>query len=623
MSTRNTPDTGTPREAAGRPAPDTGVPLHLNGKPDGKAARFGAKVRPKDTRGTVARLWGFTRGHRSALLGIFALSAGASLVPVVSPLLIGRIIDAIEVREPIVTLIVVLVAVYLGGYLSHFLQGFITASVGQRTVCGIRLRLFESMEQLPLAFFDRHQHGDLMSRITNDVQNISTSITDSLVQIMVYVFSIGGALVVMLSLSVPLTLVALLGVALILGFTRFITARTRPLFLRQQTVLGQLNGHVEESVSGLALVKAFGREQAMIDTFEAANGQYRETAVKALVWSGLLMPFTNVISNLSFVNVAVVSGLMASQGLIGVGLVSSFLLYSRQFIRPFVDIASIYNLLQSALAGAERVFEVMDETPEPPDAADALACEHPRGDISIEHVSFGYEPGHPVLRDVSLEVPAGTRVAIVGATGSGKTTLINLLTRFYDVDEGRILLDGHDLREYRMADLRRAFGSVLQDPSLISATVTENICYGRSFETPEQAREAARRAAIAADADGFIQRLPQGYDTVLEGGGAALSQGERQLLTIARAFVADAPILILDEATSSVDTLTERTIRAAMLELTRGRTSFVIAHRLSTVRDSDLIVVIDQGCIVEQGTHEELLALGGRYAQMWRTQSGE
>ena len=358
-----------------------------------RSLRYGEKVRPRDGRATIRRLRGFTRGHRGALLGIFALGGGCALAPVLSPLLVGHAIDAISLHGPLAVTLGLLLAVYVGGYLANFLQGFIMASVGQRIVRDIRLRLFAGMERLPLTFFDRRQHGDLMSRISNDVDNISTTLAESLAQMMVYAFSIGGALAAMLSLNVLLTGVTLVAVVLILGFSRLITSRTRPLFLRQQRVLGQLNGHIEESVSGLALVKAFNREQAMVATFERANEQYRDTAVRALVWSGLLMPFTNVINNLSFLNVAVVSGLLASQGIIGVGLISSFLLYSRQFTRPFVDIANIYNRLQSALAGAERVFEVMDEAPEPSDTAGALPLEHPRGDIAIEHVSFGYEPG--------------------------------------------------------------------------------------------------------------------------------------------------------------------------------------------------------------------------------------
>lgn len=330
------------------------------------------------------------------------------------------------------------------------------------------------------------------------------------------------------------------------------------------------------------------------------------------------MPLTNVINNVSYVAISIISGILAVNRQISIGMISSFLLYTRQFSRPFVDIANIYNNFQTAVAGAERIFEILDEQPEPEDKPDALPLVSPRGDIELSHVAFGYTSETPILKDVSLCVPAGTKTAIVGPTGAGKTTIINLLTRFYDVSGGAILLDGHDLREYRMCDLRRCFGVVLQDTALFAESVRDNIRYGRENVSQEEVERAARMAG----ADTFIRRLPKGYDTILTQGGAELSQGERQLLTIARAVLADAPILILDEATSSVDTVTEQKIRRAMLAITEGRTSFIIAHRLSTIRDSDLIVLIEDGKIAEQGTHEELMRLNGRYASMYLTQMG-
>ena len=457
-----------------------------------------------------------------------------------------------------------------------------------------------------------------MSRLTNDVDNISTTISDSLTQLMMQGFSILGVLIAMLMLNLPLTLVALISVVLVFVLTRTVTRRTRKLFKEQQVVLGKLNAEVEEGISGMTMVKAFNREDDMYAQFEADNDQFRRVATRALIWSGYLMPLMNVINNLSYIAVATVSGVMAANGLITVGVISSFLLYSRQFARPFTDIANIYNTFQTAVAGAERIFEIFDQDSEPADVPNALPLERPRGDVELDHVTFGYDPNAPVLRDVSVKIPAGTRAAIVGATGAGKTTIISLLTRFYDVNGGRILLDGHDLREYRRADLRRAFGVVLQDTALFEMSVMDNIRYGHA----DAPRESVEAAARAAGADSFIRRLPNGYDTVLGQDGGTLSQGERQLITIARAILADAPILILDEATSSVDTLTEQKIRRAMLNMTRGRTSFIIAHRLSTIRDSDVIILIEDGGIAEMGSHDELMALNGRYARMYNTQTG-
>ncbi len=582
------------------------------------SSRTAVVVKPKDMRGTLKRLWDITRGHRRGLGWVFVLSALASGSAVLSPLLIGEAVNALYGGEPVALALMLLAGLYVGDWLVRFLQGFIMAGLGQRVVCHIRKALFGVMKSLPLAFFDRSQRGDLMSRLTNDVDNISTTISDSLTQLMMQGFTILGVLLAMLLLNLPLTLVALVSVALVFVLTRTVTRRTRKLFKEQQVVLGKLNAEVEEGISGMTMVKAFNREADMYAQFEADNDKLRRVATRALIWSGYLMPLMNVINNLSYIAVATVSGVMAANGLITVGVISSFLLYSRQFARPFNDIANIYNIFQTAVAGAERIFEIFDQDAEPADAPYALALERPRGDVELDHVTFGYDPAEPVLRDVSVRIPAGTRAAIVGATGAGKTTIISLLTRFYDVDGGRILLDGHDLREYRRADLRRAFGVVLQDTALFEMSVLDNIRYGHA----EASRERVIAAATAAGADSFIRRLPNGYDTVLGQEGGTLSQGERQLITIARAMLADAPILILDEATSSVDTLTEQKIRRAMLNMTRGRTSFIIAHRLSTIRDSDVIILIEDGGIAEMGNHDELMALGGRYARMYNTQTG-
>ncbi|MDR2606664.1 MAG: ABC transporter ATP-binding protein/permease [Oscillospiraceae bacterium] len=598
----------------GAPPPVRNGQGNFGGMNRGKPAE-----KPNNLQGTLLRLWRLTEGHRGGLGWIMLLSAFASASTILSPLLIGNAINALDMGEiSLGFIIALLMALYVGDWLVRFLQQFFMASIGQKIILHIREVMFSVLKILPIAFFDKRQHGELMSRLTNDVDNISSTISDSLSQLMIYAFTIVGVLTIMLISNVQLTLVACGSVVLVFILTKIVTTHTGKLYKAQQAYLGALNGQVEESVSGLNMVKAFCREQAMIEQFEGNNIKYRDTATRAIIWSGYLMPLTTVINNLSFVSIAVVSGVMAAKGVITIGLISSFLLYSKQFSRPFVDIANIYNNFQSAVAGAERIFEILDEPPEPPDSADSLPLSAPRGDIEFRGVTFGYEPACPILKDFSLSVKAGTSVAIVGPTGSGKTTIINLLTRFYDVNGGSIVLDGHDLRDYRIHELRNAFGIVLQDSSLFGVSVRDNISYGHE-NIP---LSAIKSAAIAAGADGFIQRLPDGYDTILRQGGGELSQGERQLLTIARAMLVNAPILILDEATSSVDTMTEQKIRSAILKITEGRTSFIIAHRLSTIRDSDVIIVINDGKILEFGTHDKLMEMDGSYASMYRTQVG-
>ena len=587
--------------------------------PGGPRGLKGPAEKPRDLKGVLRRLFSLAAGDMGALAAALVLSGVATLSATFAPLVIGQAVAAVSSERPVWGPAVLLLAIYGGDALVRFVQHWLMASAGQNVVRRLRVALFAAMKDLPLAFFDRHTHGELMSRLANDVDAVSMTVSSSLSMLVTQILSLLGVLWAMLSLSVPLTAISLCGSLAVAALVRLIAARSRRLFARQRAALGELNGLVEESVSALSVVRAFGREAALEARFDELNERLREAGTGAQICSGVLMPAANVVSNVCYLVLAVACGLLAVRGSVSIGLVTSFLLYSRQFTRPFVGIANVYNDFQSAVAGLERVFQILDEPPEPPDAPDALPLESARGDVEFCGVTFGYDPARSVLKNVSLKVPAGARVALVGPTGAGKTTLVNLLARFYDATEGSVLLDERDVRAYKRADLRKAFSFVLQEATFTEGTVREAIACGRSDASDEDVLAAAR----AAEASSLIERLPNGLDTPIGEGGAQLSQGERQLLAIARAICAARPVLVLDEATSSVDTRTEQRIHRAMREAMKGRTAFIIAHRLSTIRDCDLIVVLNQGEIAEQGTHDQLLAENGLYARMYRAQTGE
>ena len=594
----------------------------------GALARGAPRVRPRTLLRTVSRIWSYFGGERKGIVIVAVFILFDSALGMTVPFLIGKGIDAIGgaaaaaviggASLPLAVAAAALLAAYLGGALLQMLEGWIMAGVSQRMVRNVREGFFDKMQRLPLSFFDTRPHGDVMSRLTNDVDAVSVTLSQSAVQLMSGVVVVAGTLTIMFSLNPVMAVASLVPVPLVFALTASISRRTRRLFKAQQNALGALNGHIEETVSGIQAVKAFGREAESRERFAEINEKLRRDGTRAQIWTGFLMPMMNVIGNLGFAAVAVAGGFMAVRGMISVGLIATFISYSRQFVRPLNDIANTWNTLMSAVAGAERVFEVLDEQEEPADRPGATELIRPRGDVEFRAVSFGYRPDVPVLREVSLSAPAGTVTAIVGRTGAGKTTIVNLLCRFYEVSAGEILIDGTDIRNYTRASLRRAFAVVLQDGWLFSGTVRDNILYGR----PGASEEDVRRAAALAGADHAIERLPLGYDTELVESGGNLSQGQRQLIAIARAALAAPTLLVLDEATSSVDARTELRIQHGMIELMKGRTSFLIAHRLSTIRDADTVLVVDAGKIVERGSPEELAARDGYFRKLSETQRG-
>lgn len=519
----------------------------------------------------------------------------------------------------LVKILLVLAGIYLAGVVATYIQYILLNKIGQNTVTRMRTDLFKKMEQLPIKYFDTHQHGDLMSRYTNDIDQISTALTDSLSDMLSSALMLVGIFALMIYISPILTLVTLITVPLMFISAKLIVKRSRKYFKAQQETLGEVNGYIEEMISGQKVIKVFGHERKVEADFDVINQNLKGKSEKAQFYSGMMMPVMQNLNTLNYVIITIVGALLAIFRGFDVGGLAAFLQYSRQFGRPINELASLYNSIQAAIAGAERIFQVIDEDPEQGDALDAVSLRNVKGDLEMKDVYFGYKPEKLILKGVSLHATPGTKIALVGETGAGKTTILNMLPRFFDIKSGEITIDGISTRNIRREDLRRSMAIVLQDTHLFTGTVRENIRFGRLDATDEEVVQAAKLTA----AHSFIKRLPQGYDTILENDGANLSQGQRQLLNIARAAVADPPILLLDEATSNIDTRSELLIQKGLDQLMEGRTSLIIAHRLSTVMNADRILVMDRGQIIEQGSHKELLEMKGKYYSLYQEQFEE
>ncbi|KPL79134.1 multidrug ABC transporter ATP-binding protein [Ornatilinea apprima] len=575
--------------------------------------------KPRDARIAVNRLLAYLLPHRAALIGVFALTLFYTAFSLAGPYLMGVAIDQFIANKDLSGLgrvVLLMLGAYTVAWLSQVFADFVMAGISQKALQKIREDLFRHLQTLELHFFDQNPHGELMSRLTNDIDAINRAVSQNVTQLISNVLTVIGIMVMMLVLNVWLALAALLVIPLIMLLTARIASSTRSGFRDLQKGLGDLNATVEETISGQRVVTAFGRTESVRSVFNEKNESLYHASVKANTLAFLMMPITNVMGNLAVAILASLGGVLAINGLITVGAIAAFINYTQRFMQPIRSMANLYNTIQSALAGAERVFDILDRQPELMDAPGATPLEQIKGDVRFENVNFHYVEGVPVIKNMSLHASPGQTIALVGPTGAGKTTIVNLLTRFYDIQSGSIQIDGRAIDQVQKDSLRRQLGIVLQDTYLFTGTVMENIRYGRLDASDEEVYQAARLAS----ADTFIHRLPQGYQTQLSERGSNLSQGQRQLLAIARAILADPAILILDEATSSVDTRTEAKIQKGLLELMKGRTSFVIAHRLSTIREADQVLVIKDGEIIERGSHNELLDLGGFYNHLYLSQ---
>ncbi|MGI6435550.1 MAG: ABC transporter ATP-binding protein [Syntrophomonadaceae bacterium] len=620
----------------------------------GRRGAMGMPVqKARDFKGTMKRLAYYLQPQQSRFAVVFFLAIASTVFSIAGPKIMGlattklgegvwaryqrdlQVQQALDNNMPlhlieqlrqqpvagfdfdyIARILLLLVGLYLFSALLSYIMAYIMAGVSQETVFQMRNDVKDKLDRLPLRYFDQQTHGEILSRVTNDMDNIANTLQQSLTQLITSLVTVIGIIIMMLSISPLMTLIAFVTLPVSVAVTARVARYSHKYFAAQQKCLGELNGHVEEMYAGHKIVKVFGHEEESVAKFKEINQRLYTVGWKAQFMSGFIFPALNFVNNIGYVVVCVVGGLLVAQRVIAIGDIQAFMQYIRQFTHPIVQVANIANILQSTVASAERVFDILDEEEQVPEPLDAAVIPFPKGRVRFEQVRFGYGDGPPLMEDLNINVEAGQTVAIVGPTGAGKTTLVNLIMRFYEVQGGRITVDGVDIRDIRRGDLRTMFGMVLQDAWLFNGTIRDNIAYGREGAVMEEIENAAR----AAHAHHFIMTLPDGYDTVLNEEASNISQGQKQLLTIARAILADPAILILDEATSNVDTRTEFLIQKAMGHLMQGRTSFVIAHRLSTIRDADLILVMNEGAIVEQGTHRGLLAQDGFYAELYNSQ---
>lgn len=582
----------------------------------GRGQRMGGPAeKAKNQRETLSRVWHYVKQQKIGLFFSILFVIASTFLSLAGPYMIGHIIDDYIMKKDIngtIRLGIVLAVIFTVASILTWLQTYVMIHVAMKTIRTLRLELFQKLQTLTLRFFDQRALGDLMSRVTNDIDNLNTALAQSVTQIVSSILTVIGVSIAMFTLSWPLAIVTLIIIPLIVFTTKQIIKRSSKNYAERQRDLGKLNGYIEEMITGSEVLTLFGKEQQTIDTFHQQNENLRNSAQRAEITSGLLGPINNFMNNLGLAVVIGTGAFLAVKSIVTVGIIAAFVTYTRQFFRPLNQLSNLLNTFQSAIAGAERVFEILDEPSEVADKPNAIKTASLKGDVVFKQVSFSYESNKPVLKNIDFHAKAGETFALVGPTGSGKTTIINLLTRFYDVDQGEILIDGHNIENYQMETIRQRVGVVLQDTYLFSGTIRDNIRFGKLDATDEEVVEAAK----IANAHHFIKYLPAQYETPVQAGGANLSQGQRQLIAIARAILENADILILDEATSSVDTQTEVDIQRGLQHLMQGRTSFVIAHRLKTIENADQILVIQQGEIVEQGNHQELMQQQGIYRHL-------
>lgn len=589
------------------------------GRARGPRGFRGPVEKAKDKKGTIKRIWNYMEKQKIAMIASIIFVIISTILNLLVPYLIGIIIDDYIIpkdMEGTLRVLLLLALIYIAASIFTWLQTFLMVRVSLKTIRILRQHLFEKFQTLSLRFFDKRTHGDLMSRVTNDIESLNNALSQSVIQIFSSILMVSGVAIAMFMLNWMLALVSLTIIPFIIITTKKIITYSGSNFIRRQRDLGELNGFVEEAISGNEVITIFGQEEKTFTKFALVNERLRQSATAADTVSGFLGPINNFINNLGLALIIGIGALMTVQEMATVGIIAAFVTYSRQFFRPINQLSSLLNTFQSAIAGAERVFEIMDEAPDLTDKSDAIEIKSFRGEVEFSNVNFSYEDGKPILKEISFRARAGEKISLVGPTGSGKTTVINLLMRFYDINSGEIKIDGRKIQDYKISSLREKIGIVLQDNFLFSGTIMENIRYGRLEATDEEVVNAAKMAS----AHGFIKHLPDQYETEITSGGSSLSQGQRQLLSIARAILADSDILILDEATSSIDTRTEIAIQQGLSRLSEGRTSFVIAHRLKTIENADQILVIHEGELIEYGTHEALLQKKGFYNELYKSQ---